>query len=212
MHELLNNYDVLIGCEESGTVRDAMIAIGLRAISCDLLPTRSPGPHFQGDVREVINAKKWPLIILHPDCTTLAVSGNRWYGKGQPHHEERQVAIRWTVQTWEHVQQCAERAALENPVGVLSTEGGMGVPQYIHPWQYGHGEQKKTGLWLWNLPELVPTNIVEGREQRVWRMGPSPNRKRDRSVTYSGVADAFANQWGKLVLNSSTKLNTSDKP
>ena len=198
--------DVLIGCEESGAVRDEFRAAGHNAWSCDLVPSRSSNEyHIQGDVKEAIKSRHWDLIILHPDCTKLACSGNRWYGKGTEGHSKRLEAIEWTIDLWELAKSKARFVALENPKGVLSKP--MGKPQYIHPWQYGHGETKETGLWLHNLPDLQPTNIVDGRENKVWKMAPGPNRKRDRSKTYSGIAKAFADQWGFLGTYDNQQIN-----
>lgn len=156
-------------------------------MSCDLLPTESPGPHYQGDVRDVLG-DGWDLMVAHPPCTYLAVSGNRWYA-GTPQRAEAQDFV---IQLMEAP---IRRIAVENPVGVLSR---IAKPQYIQPWQFGHGETKKTGLWLKGLPPLVPTHVVDGREQRVWRMAPSPTRSMDRSRTYPGIAAAMADQWGSL--------------
>ncbi len=123
----------------------------------------------------------------------ILLSGNRWYGKTTVRYTERLQAVVWTRRLWELAKQYCNKVALENPIGVLKLEV---EPQYIQPWQFGHGETKKTGLWLKNLPALVPTNIVEGREQRIWKMPPGKNRARDRSETYQGIADAMAQQWG----------------
>ncbi|GMR18806.1 MAG: hypothetical protein BMS9Abin33_1249 [Gammaproteobacteria bacterium] len=193
---------VLVGCEISGTVRDTFLAKGHDAYSCDLKPNEHK-KHLQLDVffaiksaRQFGDGSPWDLIILHPSCTALAVSGNRWYGKGMPRHDERIAAIRWTNSLWNTAKRYAPRVCLENPVSVL---GGspMGKPtQYIQPWQFGHGETKKTGLWLSGLPQLKPTDIVTGRDQRIWKMGPSPERAALRSITYQGIADAMAAQWG----------------
>lgn len=131
------------------------------------------------------------MIILHPPCTALAVSGNRWYGQGMRAHDKRLEAIDWTLRLWEKAKAKCSFVALENPVGVLP----MKATQYIQPWQFGHGETKKTGFWLHNLPPLTPTDIVEGREQRIWRMAPSEDRAKLRSETYSGIANAMAEQW-----------------
>lgn len=185
---------VLIGCEESGTVREAFKARGHNAWSCDLEKTRIPGQHLRGDVTSAILWVQWDLIILHPPCTALAVSGNRWYGKGMPRHEERIKAIRWTYELFLRARNVCDKVCLENPVGVMNSL--MPRPQYIQPWQFGHGETKKTGLWLYGLPKLTPTNIVEGRDDRIHKMPPGPNRARDRSKTYQGIADAMAEQWG----------------
>ena len=189
---------ILIGCEESQTICAAFRAAGYEAYSCDLQPTRgNPDWHIQGDVMEAIQSRQWSLIILHPDCTAMAVSGNRWYGTGMPYNDQRTEQLEWTLNLWELGKKYADSVALENPVSVIFPElKKQGVKiQYIQPWQYGHGETKKTGLALHNLPELVPTNIVEGREQRIWKMAPSPTRKRDRSATFLGIAQAIVEQW-----------------
>ncbi len=187
---------VLVGCEESGVVRDEFDAIGHDAWSNDILPSRRPGKHLQMCVRDAITKHgPWDLIILHIDCTATAVSGNRWYGKGMPRHQERLDSLRWASETWVLAKHHARvGAAFENPVSVIWKY--IGKPQYIQPWQFGHGETKKTGILTDRLPPLVPTNIVSGREPRVWKMTPSPNRKRDRSETYLGIAKAFT-QWAE---------------
>lgn len=196
--------NILVGMEESGTVRNAFAAYGHNAWSCDLQPTRSHGNHYQCDIYDALYQQEWDIIILHPDCTKLAVSGNRWYGQGTTGYNQRVDAIVWTAGLWQTAKKLARfGACLENPVGVLSNYQGMEYGgktdrQYIQPWQYGHPETKKTCLFLHNLPRLIPTNIVVGREQRIWKMAPSDTRKRDRSVTYAGIAQAFAKQWGSL--------------
>ena len=188
---------VLIGCEESQVVCAAFRAAGHDGYSCDLVPTRgNPNWHYQNDVLDIIKTQYWDLIILHPDCTKMAVSGNRWYGKGMPRHQERIDAVNWTIDLWSLAKVYSKRAALENPVSVVFPH--LENVQYIQPWQFGHGETKKTGLALHNLPNLIPTNIVDGRENRIWKMAPSPTRKRDRIETYPGIADAFVRQWGSL--------------
>jgi site-specific DNA-cytosine methylase len=177
---------VLVACEFSGVVSQAFRDRGHEAWSCDLLP--SPNPfHVQGDVRELLG-KEWDLLIAHPPCTALCVSGNRHYAGSQ---ERLDAAEFFRV----FLEAPIERICVENPVGVVSTLLKK-ASQYIQPWQFGHGETKKTGLWLKNLPLLTPTNIVEGREQRIWRMAPSPDRGLLRSITYQGIANAMANQWG----------------
>lgn len=149
---------------------------------------------------EAIEAYEWDLIIMHPPCTALAVSGNRWYGAGQPRHKERRDAIEWTMNLWELACSSARHVAMENPVGVLPVK----PTQYIQPWEYGHGETKKTGLWLHNLPALRPTNVVAGREPRIWKLPPSADRAKIRSQTYEGIAAAMAQQWGDHVENLRT--------
>ena len=184
---------VLIGCESSGVVRDAFLKIGHEAISCDLLPSERPGPHVQGGgVLELIKHERFDLAIFHPPCTDLAVSGARWFKeKRADGRQQRALAFVEALLGAD-----IPRIALENPVSVISTY--IQKPsQYIQPWQYGHGETKRTGLWLKNLPLLKPTKIVEGREQRVWKMGPSPERWRERSRTLEGIAEAMATQWGR---------------
>lgn len=179
---------VLIACEFSGIVRDAFIAKGHDAISCDFLPTEKPGKHYRGDVLDILN-HGFDLMIAHPPCTHLAVSGARWFKDKLVEQEEALQFVRILLNAPIH------RIALENPVSIISTR--IRKPdQYIQPWQFGHGETKKTGLWLKNLPLLKPTNIVEGRENRVHKMPPSSNRGKDRSRTYQGIADAMAEQWG----------------
>jgi len=191
---------VLVGCEESGKVRDAFRALGHDAWSCDLVMSRSSNVyHYQMDVvKAITHYGPWDIIILHPDCTAMAVSGNRWYGKGMPQHVGRLVALDWTAHLWEMAKQTARiGCAIENPVSVLWNR--IGKPQYIQPYQFGHGETKATGILTHKLPPLLPTNLVDGREQRVWKMPPGPNRKRDRSETFQGIADAMASQWGQVL-------------
>jgi site-specific DNA-cytosine methylase len=180
---------VLIACEYSGTVRDAFIAQGHDAISCDLLPTDAPGPHYQGDVRDILN-DGFDLMIAHPPCTHLAVSGARWFKDKQKEQAEALDFVRLLLNA------SIDKIALENPISIISSR--IRKPnQIIQPWQFGHGETKATCLWLKNLPCLVPTNIVEGREAKVHRMSPSPDRWKLRSATYKGIAQAMAKQWGK---------------
>ena len=188
---------VLVGCEESGKVRDAFAALGHDAWSNDIIPARNGGKHLQMCVtKAIVEYGNWDLIILHPDCTKIAVSGNRWYGRGKEGYQGRLNALEWTRELFNLAARSCERVCLENPVGVLGVLRGIS-PQYVQPYQFGHSETKKTGLWLHGLPPLIPTNIVEPTEQRIWKMPPSPTRKRDRSETYQGIADAMANQWGK---------------
>ena len=182
---------VLVACEYSGRVRDAFIARGHDAISCDLLPTEAPGPHYQGDVMDIIG-DGFDLMIAHPPCTHLAVSGARHFA------EKRKTGVQQSALEFvrELLSAPIERIALENPVSIIST--AIRKPdQVIQPWQFGHGETKATCLWLKGLRPLVPTNIVSGREARVHRMPPSPDRWKERSRTYLGIADAMAAQWGE---------------
>ena len=180
--------NVLVACEFSGRVRNEFSKRGHLAVSCDILPTESKGMHYQGNIIDILHYK-WDLMIAHPPCTYLCVSGNRWYSNTQ----DRLNAIKFVEKLWKAN---IPKICIENPVGVLSTQSILGKPQYIHPWQFGHGETKKTGLWLKNLPELLPTHIVSGREQRIWNMSPSKERSKLRSLTYTGIAKAMAEQWG----------------
>jgi len=181
---------VLVACEYSGTVRDAFIRAGHDALSCDLLPTDSPGPHYQGDVRDIL-ADGWDLMIAHPPCTHLAVSGARWFKDKQVEQAEALEFVRLLLDA------PIPRIALENPVSIISSR--IRKPdQIIQPWQYGHGETKATCLWLKGLPPLVPTDIVSGREARIHKLPPSPDRWKIRSTTYQGIAAAMAGQWGAL--------------
>ncbi len=181
---------VLVACEYSGRVRDAFLALGHDAMSCDLLPTDSEGPHYQGDVRDVIG-QGWDLMIAHPPCTDLAVSGARHFAAKIA--DGRQQAALDFVR--ELLGAPIEKIALENPVSIISSK--IRKPdQIIQPWQFGHGETKATCLWLKNLPPLVPTDIVDGRENRIHRMPPSADRWKKRSTTFLGIAAAMADQWG----------------
>lgn len=181
---------VLIACEYSGTVREAFCNRGHYALSCDLLPTDRPGEHYQGDVRDILN-DGWDLMIAHPPCTHLAVSGARWFKDKVREQAEALDFVRLLLGA------NIPRIALENPVSIISS--CIRKPdQVIQPWQFGHGETKATCLWLKNLPKLQPTNIVEGREGRIWKMPPSPDRWKLRSTTFEGIASAMAEQWGEL--------------
>ena len=179
---------VLVACEYSGRVRDAFIAKGHDAMSCDLLPTDVLGPHYQGDVMDIIG-DGWDMMIAHPPCTHLAVSGARWFKDKQ---SEQLEALEFVKALLSADIPCI---ALENPVSIISSR--IRKPdQVIQPWQFGHGETKATCLWIKGLPKLKPTNIVEGREQRVHKMPPGPNRWKERSRTFEGIAAAMADQWG----------------
>ena len=179
---------VLIGCEFSGEVREAFRRRGHDAWSCDLEPSEVPGQHIQSDVLGVIN-DGWDLAIFHPPCTHLAVSGARWFKEKQVEQAEALEFVRTLLDA------PIPRIALENPISIISSR--IRKPdQIIQPWQFGHGETKATCLWLKNLPKLEPTCVVEGREARVHRMPPGPNRARERSRTFRGIAEAMAEQWG----------------
>ena len=180
--------NVLVACKFSGIVRDAFLARGHTAMSCDLLPTESHGPHYRGNVLDMLDSA-WDLMIAHPPCTHLAVSGARWFKDKREEQVEALAFVRLLLDA------PIPRICLENPVSVIST--AIRRPdQIIQPWQFGHGEIKKTCLWLKNLPLLKPSNIVDGREARVHREPPGPNRWKNRSRTYQGIADAMAEQWG----------------
>ena len=181
---------ILVACEYSGTVRDAFLAKGHDAMSCDLLPTDVAGPHYQGDVSDILN-DGWDMLIGFPPCTHLAVSGARWF-KEKRADGRQQAALDFVKLLMDAP---INKIAIENPVSVISTY--IRKPdQTVQPWQFGHGETKRPCLWLKNLPKLVPTNIVDGREQRIWKMAPSPDRWKERSKTFLGIANAMAEQWG----------------
>jgi site-specific DNA-cytosine methylase len=180
---------VLIACEFSGIVRDAFIANGHWAMSCDLVESETKGLHYVGNVLDVIPLG-WDLMIAHPPCTHLAVSGARYFKDKQDGRQ--QYAIDFFMQL---ANSNINKIAIENPVCIMSTKWRK-PDQIIHPWQFGHGETKATCLWLKNLPKLIPENIVDGREARIHKMPPSKDRARERSRTYQGIANAMANQWG----------------
>lgn len=179
---------VLVGCEYSATVRDAFLEMGHDAWSCDLLPCeRDPTRHIQGDVLPLLG-EGWDLAIFHPPCTHLAVSGARWFKDKRAEQEEALQFVRVLLAA------PIPKIALENPVSIISSR--IRKPdQVIQPWMFGHGETKATCLWLKGLPKLHPTNVVDGREARVHKMPPSPDRWKERSRTYQGVASAMAEQW-----------------
>jgi hypothetical protein len=180
---------VLVACEFSGVVRDAFIARGHDAMSCDFHETERPGPHYRGDVRDVWDAC-WDLMIAHPDCTHLAVSGARHFS--EKWFDGRQAkGIAFFMQL---TRTPVPRWAIENPVCIMSRLYRK-PDQIVQPWQFGHGETKATCLWLRGLEPLKPTRIVEGRADRIHKMAPSPDRWRERSRTYTGIAEAMAEQW-----------------
>jgi hypothetical protein len=181
---------VLVACEFSGVVRDAFIKRGHDAWSCDLLPSEANGPHIQDDVLKVIHLG-FDLMIAHPPCTHLAVSGARWFKEKWQEQQDALAFVRALLNA------PIPMTALENPISIISSK--IRKPdQIIQPWQFGHGETKATCLWLKKLPKLIPTDIVEGREARVHKMPPGPNRWKERSRTMQGIADAMADQWGRL--------------
>lgn len=184
---------VLVACEFSGIVRDAFIDQGHDAFSCDLLPSDRDGPHLQMDALDAIEASyvPWDLMIAHPPCTHLAVSGARWFKDKLTEQAEALEFVRALLDA------PIEHIALENPISIISSR--IRKPdQIIQPWQFGHGEVKATCLWLKNLPPLEPTEIVEGRHPACWLASPGPDRWKIRSRTYEGIARAMAEQWGAL--------------
>lgn len=186
---------VLVACEESQRVCIAFRELGHEAYSCDIEPCSGGHPewHIQQDVLPLLN-EKWDMIIAFPPCTHLAVSGARYFEEKRKDGRQ-QAAISFFMK---FVNANCTKIAIENPVGIMSTWYRK-PDQIIQPWQFGHGETKKTCLWLKGLPLLKPTDIVDGREQRVWRMPPSDNRAKLRSKTFPGIAKAMAEQWGGLV-------------
>ena len=183
---------VLVGCEFSGVVRDEFIKRGHDAWSCDILPSETnQARHIQKDVRTVLT-EDWDLGIFFPPCTHLCVSGARWFkNKKEEHQQALDFVSRLLVSHIKHI-------CIDNQVGVISTK--IRKPdQIIQPYQFGHGEQKTTCLWLKHLPVLKPTKIVSGREQRIWKLPPSPNRGMERSRTFQGIAEAMAHQWGTIL-------------
>lgn len=183
---------ILVACEYSGRVREAFRKLGHDAWSCDIIPSDDNSPfHIQDDVLKHLD-DGWDLMVAHPPCTDLAVSGARYFpAKIADGRQQRALDF---VQTLLNAD--IPMIALENPVSVISTK--IRKPdQIVQPWMFGHGETKATCLWLKNLPKLMPTNIVDGRESRVHKMSPGPNRWKLRSVTFQGIADAMAAQWGQ---------------
>ncbi|SHL45355.1 hypothetical protein SAMN05216428_102451 [Nitrosospira sp. Nsp11] len=181
---------VLVACEYSGVVRDAFARLGHYAMSCDLLPAEVPGSHYQGDVRDVLDYP-WDLMVAHPPCTHLSVSGARHFADKRMDGRQ-QAAVSFFMML---AKTDIPMVAIENPVCIMSSLWKK-PDQVIQPWQFGHGETKATCLWLKGLSLLKPENIVDGRESRIHKMPPSPDRWKERSRTYSGIAAAMANQWG----------------
>lgn len=190
---------ILVACEFSGIVRDAFTARGHDAVSCDLLPSEIPGRHYQGYLEDYIGLGwEWDMIIAFPPCTHLAVSGARYFAKKRADgRQEAAIAFFMMIANQDYPKIC-----IENPVGIMSTEWRK-PDQIIQPWQFGHPESKKTCLWLKGLPLLQPTNILPSR--KIWenqtpsgqnKLSPSPDRAKNRSRTYAGIAQAMAEQWG----------------
>lgn len=196
---------VLVACEFSGVVRDAFAARGHDAWSCDLLPTENPGNHIQGDVFDNLD-RDWGMLIFHWPCTYMLLSGVRWFttipANPNPkilYGEPRLRAMEKDAECFRRLLDCGiPRIAGENPTmcGAAQKIIGQKWSQRIQPWQFGHGETKATCLWLKGLPVLKPTNVVVGREGRIWKLPPSEDRWKLRSVTFQGIADAMASQWG----------------
>jgi len=186
---------VLVACEFSGVVREAFRARGHDAWSCDLLPAEDESQfHFQRDVCELLPGwalRRWDLLIAHPPCTHLAVSGARWFVDKVAEQAEALAFVQTLMDA------PVPRICIENPISVISSRFRK-PDQIVQPWMFGHGETKATCFWLKNLPRLTPTNIVDGRSARVHRMPPGPNRWRERSRTFEGIAAAMADQWGCL--------------
>jgi hypothetical protein len=181
---------ILVACEFSGVVRDNLTWLGHDAWSCDILPSETPGNHIQADVRTVLN-DGWDMMIAFPPCTYLAVSGARWWKDRQQEQADALAFVRLLMNA------PIPMIAIENPIGKIST--AIRKPdQIIQPWMFGHGETKATCLWLKNLPLLKATGIVDGREARIHRMAPGPNRSKERSRTYMGIGRAMADQWAGL--------------
>lgn len=187
--------NVLIGFEESQTVCKAFRELGHSAFSNDIKDCSGGHPewHMKMDFFMAIQIEEWDLIILHPPCTYTAICGNRWYWNSPL----RQWGVDLCQSAWNVAKLVCDHVAMEQPKTIMQRYIGK-KSQVIHPWQFGHGETKETWLWLHNLPLLKPTNIVEGREHRIWEMPPSPERQELRSKTYPGIAAAFASQWGNI--------------
>ena len=194
---------VLVACECSGAVRDAFINKGHDAMSCDLQETDAAGPHYKGDVRDVIDYP-WDLMIAHPPCTHLSVSGAAWFAeKVMDGRQQSGVSFFMSL-----VNSGVKKWAIENPISIMSTLY-RNPDQVIHPWMFGHGETKATCLWLKGLKPLTPTNIVEGRDNRIHMLPPSEDRGKLRSITFPGIAEAMADQWGSI--NQTMKLELTEE-
>ena len=205
-----NILKILVACEYSGIVRDAFTAKGHDVTSCDLLPTEKPGKHYEGDVYDILYKDDWEMMIAHPDCTYLCSSGLHWNNKIEGRAQKTEDALEFITDLWT----CGiPKICLENPVGCINTRlKFMPRPQYIQPYNFGEDASKKTGLWLKGLRPLRATKQIEGRKVkkngRIYRrwsnqtdsgqnnLGPSKTRGKDRSLTYQGLADAMAKQWG----------------
>jgi len=184
---------ILVACEFSGIVRDAFTAKGHYAISCDLLQTETPGAHYVGYVEKLISDLwPWDMLIGFPPCTNLCVSGARWFKQKQADGSQQKSIEFFRLLANSDI----PKICIENPIGIMSTHYRK-PDQIIQPWMFGHGETKATCLWLKGLPPLKPTEIVSGRQARIHMMAPSPERAKERSRTYQGIAQAMADQWGE---------------
>jgi site-specific DNA-cytosine methylase len=210
---------VLVACEFSGTVRDSFRALGHDAMSCDLLPTEKPGPHYQGDVRDLLTPGRWDLMIAHPPCTYLSVSGMHWTRRGMRDPQLTEDALDFVRLL---LAAPVSHIALENPVSIISSRVRK-PDQIIQPWMFGHDASKKTCLWLKGLPPLRQTKIVEGRlvccgqvlearrrygnqcDSGQNRLAPSSNRWKERSRTFPGVGKAMAAQWSEYLANAANQ-------
>jgi len=201
---------VLVACEFSGTVRDAFTALGHDAMSCDLLPSETPGPHYEGDVRDVLTPGRWDLMIAHPSCTYLTNSGVCWLHKDPTRRDKMRDGAAFFRLLWDAP---IPHIAVENPIMhkyAKEAIGGMRQTQVIQPWMFGHMEKKGTCLWLKNLPALVPTSNLKVEtdalplrdQQRLHHLPPSPNRWKERSRTFPGVGKAMAAQWSEYLANA----------
>jgi hypothetical protein len=185
---------VLIACEYSGAVRNAFIAAGHNAVSCDLLPTDAPGPHYQGSVLDILH-EGWDMMVAHPPCTYLCNSGVRWLTTEEGRWEKMRGGAEFFAMM---LNAPIPRICVENPIMHKHAVQLIGCRQnqVVQPWQFGHGETKATGLWLRGLPRLMPSSIVEGREHNIHNAPPTEDRWKFRSTTYEGIALAMAKQWG----------------
>lgn len=200
--------NVLVACEYSGTVRDAFLAKGHNAFSNDIIDAENGNDrHLKMDVMDAIHHSDWDLIIIHIPCTAMAVCGNRTYGRGMPKHNERREALAWSLSVWDAACSVSDKVVMENPASVLFPSlrrDRSAVVQYIQPYQFGHPEQKKTGLALYGVPRLGETKNVYSEmmslpkniRERVHYMPPSPDRGKERARFYTGIANAMADQWG----------------
>lgn len=182
--------DILVACEYSGIVRDAFIAKGHNVLSCDLLATEQPGPHIQGDVREILRGGQWDMVIAFPPCTDLCASSARYFAQKRADGRQQK-----SIDFFLLFARLPGKVCIENPVGIMSTLYKKPT-QIIQPWQFGTGETKKTCLWLQHLPPLMSSVVCTQRRDRIHKLPPSPTRGKERSKTFQGIADAMADQWG----------------